>query len=233
MDDVISRNIEKMQSELGSEYFRLSASGIAFEKVFPRLLEQHGGGRLLDAGAGNLLYSDLLKDYCGSYEALDIQDAPGIDHVQNLQDTDLESSSYHTVFCRNVLEHIRKPRSAMNEVSTLLRDDGTAIVSVPHLAYLHNEPEDYYRFTQHGLEEIASDTELEVIEIRRVGGFFSFLGYIFSTFFVGLTYGVPIVSWFTFRINFVVQRILYTFDKLLKTDKYLPLNCVAVFQKNG
>jgi len=232
MDDVISRNIEKMQEELGSEYFRLSASGLAFSKVFSRLLEEYGGGRLLDAGAGNLLYMDLLDDYCDSYEALDIQEASGIDYVQDLQDTDLESSSYDTVFCRNVLEHVEKPRSAMSEISRLLRDNGKAIVSVPHLAYLHNEPEDYYRFTEYGLKEISSDTELEAVEMRRAGGFFSFLGYIFSTIFVGLTYGLPTVSWFTFRINLLVQQTFYKLDRLLNTDKYLPLNYVAVFQKN-
>ena len=231
MDDVISRNIKKMQEELGSEYFRLSASGLAFSKVFPRLLEEYGGGRLLDAGAGKLLYSNLLEDYCDSYEALDIQEASGIDHVQDLQDTDLESESYDTVFCRNVLEHVEKPRSAMSEISRLLRDDGTAIVSVPHLAYLHNEPEDYYRFTRHGLEEIASDTELKAVEIRRAGGFFSFLGYIFSTFFMGLTYSIPLLRWFTFRFNLMIQYLCYWLDGILGTWRYLPLNYVAVFRK--
>jgi len=231
MDDVISRNIEKMQEELGSEYFRLSSSGLAFSKVFPRLLEEYGGGRLLDAGAGNLLYMDLLDDYCDSYEALDIQEASGIDHVQDLQDTDLESRSYDTVFCRNVLEHVEKPRSAMSEISRLLRDDGTAIVSVPHLAYLHNEPGDYYRFTQHGLAEIASDTELKAVEIRRAGGFFSFLGYIFSTFFMGLTYSIPLLRWFTFRFNLLIQYLCYWLDGILETGRYLPLNYVAVFRK--
>jgi SAM-dependent methyltransferase len=221
-----------MQQEMGRSYWKTSAADIWFRRVFKDLLADYSRGELLDAGAGNLLYRNLLEDYCDSYEALDINDAPNIEYVQDLQNTDLDSDSYDTVFCRNVLEHLQKPRSAMSEISRLLRDDGTAIVSVPHLAYLHNEPEDYYRFTQYGLEEIVSDTKLEVIETRRAGGFFSFLGYIFSTFFVGLTYGVPTVSLFTLRINSLIQRTFYTADKLLKTGRYLPLNYVAVFQKN-
>lgn len=231
MDELISRNIRRMQQELGPDYFKVSASGLAFRKVFPELLESYACGKLLDAGAGNLLYRDLLEDHCESYESLDVEERNGIDHVQDIQDTQLKSGLYDTIFCRNVIEHVEKPRAAMSEISRLLKDDGKAIISVPHLAYLHNEPEDYYRFTEYGLAEIASDTDLELVEIRSVGGFFSFLGYIFSTGLMGLTYDVPVLSWFAYRVNLLFQYTCFLLDSILKTEKYLPLNYVAVFQK--
>lgn len=233
MDEVISRNIRKMQEELGDNYWKISASGLAFRTVFTDLLEQYSGGRLLDAGAGNLLYRNFLNDYCESYESLDVDKHPELDYVQDLKDTGLESESFDTVFCRNVLEHVEEPREVMKEISRILKDGGTALVSVPHLAYLHNEPEDYYRFTGQGIEQIASETDLETVELRKAGGFFSFLGYLFSTGFLGLTYSIPVLSWFTYRINLPVQYGCYIFDGVLKTDRYLPLNYVAVFRKTS
>ena len=231
VDELISRNIRRMQQELGPDYFKVSASGIAFRKVFSELLGSYAGGKLLDAGAGNLLYRNLLEDYCELYESLDVEDRDGIDHAQDIQDTQLKSGLYDTIFCRNVIEHVEKPRAAMSEISRLLKDNGKAIISVPHLAYLHNEPEDYYRFTSHGMKEIASDTELELVEKRSVGGFFSFLGYIFSTVLMGLTYSVPFLRWLTYRVNLLVQYSCLWMDNILKTERYLPLNYVAVFEK--
>ena len=229
----ISKNIERMQNEMGDKYWNISASGIFFRRKFSKILETYSEGRLIDLGAGNLLYKSFLKQYCEIYESLDIRENPDLDYVQDIQDTDLDSNVFDTVFCRNVLEHVENPRRAMSEISRILKDGGVAIVSVPHLAYLHNEPEDYYRFTKYGLEEIASDTELKTIETHTAGGLFSFLGYIFSTVFLGLTYDIRVLSWFNFRINFLIQYTCFKADDLFKTDRYMALNYVAVFRKTS
>jgi len=222
-----------MQNELGSKYWNISASGISFRKKFSKILEDYSEGRLIDLGAGNLLYKSFLKQYCEVYESLDIQENPNLDYVQDIQDTDLDSEVFDTVFCRNVLEHVENPRRAMSEISRILKDGGVAIVSVPHLAYLHNEPADYYRFTEYGLEEIASDTKLEVIKIEEAGGLFSFLGYIFSTVLLGLTYNIPIVFSASFKLNFLVQLSCLKIDKITGTGKYMPLNYIAVLKKKS
>lgn len=218
---------------MGTDYWNISASGIAFRRIFGEVLEKYCKGKLIDVGAGNLLYKPFLESFCDSYESLDIKKSDKLDHVQDIQDTALESETYDTVFCRNVLEHVKKPRKAVIEISRILKEDGIAVVSVPHLAYLHNEPEDYYRFTKYGLEEIASDTELETIETHTAGGLFSLLGYIFSTVFLGLTYKIPILSWFNFQINFIIQYSCFKADDLFNTDRYLALNYVAVFKKTS
>lgn len=229
--DIIKQNIESMQKELGVDYWKVSASGIWFRKIFDQVLNEYSEGKLLDAGAGNLLYRPMLEDHCESYESLDISENPGLDYNQDIQNMELNDESYDTVFCRNVLEHVRKPREAMNEISRILKYDGKAIVSVPHLAYLHNEPEDYYRFTKYGMKEIASGSELEIIEIREAGGLFSFVGYIFSTVLIGLTYHLPVISSILFHVNYLVQLILSKIDCLPLFRRLTPLNYVLVYQK--
>lgn len=229
---LIKQNVGDMQADLGRDYWKNSAADIWFRKIFEEILGAQSNGKLLDAGAGNLLYRDMLENHCDSYQSLDISENPELDYNQDIQNMDLNDESYDTVFCRNVLEHVRNPRKAMSEISRVLKYDGKAIVSVPHLAYLHNEPEDYYRFTKYGMEEIASGTELDIIEIRESGGIFSFAGYILSTFLLGLTYHLPIISKVNFHLNYLMQLVLSNMDKVSVFRDLMPLNYVVVYEKH-
>ncbi|MFB6245124.1 MAG: class I SAM-dependent methyltransferase, partial [Candidatus Nanohaloarchaea archaeon] len=167
-----------------------------------------------------------------TYESLDIEGEEP-DYRQDIQDMELDSGEYDTVFCRNVLEHVEEPRKAVSEIARVLRDGGKAVISVPHLAYLHKEPEDYYRFTEHGIEEIASGTGLEVVEVREAGGLFSFMGYIFSTAVLGSTYHVPLLSRLAYYLNFLVQLSMVKADELTGNARFIPLNYVIVLRKSG
>lgn len=231
LTSIIEKNIEKMQNQMGSRYWNISASGIWLRKILREKLEQHAEGKLLDAGSGNLLYKDFLTPFSQSYRSLDLDDHPELNYHQDIQDMDLESKSFDTVFCRNVLEHVKKPEKALSEISRVLEYGGKAIVSVPHLAYLHNEPEDYYRFTIYGIEELSKDTELEIIDVQEAGGLFSFLGYIFSTALMGLIFHIPIISKIGYYLNYLLQIILSKLDILTRNTHYLPLNYVIVFEK--
>lgn len=229
---LIKKNIERMQKELGDKYWKVSASGIWFKKLFPEILERHSEGKLLDVGAGkNLLYKDILSSYCEEYESLDIIDNSSIDYQQDIRDMKLDSETYDTVFCRNVLEHIKNPREALKEIARILKKDGKVIITVPHLAYLHNEPGDYYRFTKYGIKHLIEETDMEIIEIKEAGGLFSFLGYIFSTGFLGLTYHIPIISDIAYYLNYPLQILALKLDKITKNKRFLPLNYILVAEK--
>lgn len=230
MKNRIQHNIARMQEELGERYWNVSASGIWFRKIFPAILEEHASGRLLDAGAGEMLYREMLENYCEKYESLDIEG--DVDHLEDLQDMSLESNQYDTVFCRNVLEHVEDPGKALEEVERILKPGGKAIISVPHLAYLHNEPGDYYRFTRHGLKELLDRAGLETIEVKEAGGLFSFLGYIFSTILLGTTYHLPVISRVMYYFNYPLQVASVLLDRLTGNSRYLPLNYIAVVEKN-
>jgi len=229
--DIIKKNIRKMQEEMGDNYWRISASGIWFQKIFRELLNKYSSGKLLDAGAGNLLYKEMLSDYCTEYESLDITDNPNLDYQQDIKDMELDSETYDTVFCRNVLEHVEKPQYGIKEISRVLKEDGKAIISVPHLAYLHNEPHDYYRFTKYSLKHMSEEAGLEVVEIREAGGLFSFIGYIFSTAFMGLTYHIPVVSKISYYINKIFQFTVVKLDKITGNASLIPLNYIIVLKK--
>lgn len=135
---------------------------------------------------------------------------------------ELESGRYDTVFCRNVLEHVEEPRAALEEFARVLGTGGTAIVSVPHLSYLHNEPTDFYRFTSHGLRYLVSKTDLELVYVRPAGRLFSFLGWSLSTFLLGMTYHLPVVSRLVLGANRTLQLLFVGLDDSTNSIEYFP-----------
>ena len=63
---------------------------------------------------------------------------------------------FNAVLCVSVLEHLEEPRRAVQEMRRVLTVRGKIIVSVPFLFPIHNSPNDYWRFTNHGLRNLFS-----------------------------------------------------------------------------
>lgn len=217
-----------MQEDLGDWYWKTSASGMTLRPAIENALSNYAEGRLLDAGAGNLLYKSVVEQYVDSYESLDIVDNDDLDYHQDIQDMDLGSNRFDTVFCRNVLEHVPKPQEAISEIKRVLKPGGIAIITVPHLAYLHNEPNDYHRFTEYALKNYCNRTGMGVVCVEPVGGLFSFLGYAIATLVLGLTYHLPVVSWPILLTNYLVQRVAVASDAITGNETYFPLNYLLI-----
>jgi SAM-dependent methyltransferase len=67
------------------------------------------------------------------------------------------------VFCEQVLEHTPDPQRAVDNIYALLRPGGFAVISVPFLVRVHNEPSDYWRFTPAGLRVLVERAGFEVV----------------------------------------------------------------------
>jgi SAM-dependent methyltransferase len=231
LEEIISHNIDLMQKNWAEKYRNLSASRISMRKELRPVLERYSSGKLLDAGAGNQVFRDIVEDQCEIYESLDLKDSEDISYVQDIRDTDLDSESFDTVFCRNVLEHIRNPGDALDEMSRITSQEGKIILTLPHLAYLHNQPDDYYRFTRYGVRELVEDTNLQVVEMREAGGLFSFLAYSLSTFGFGIAFSIPIIADILYYANLPLQHLAILLDNLTGNKTYFPLNYVIVLSK--
>lgn len=232
---LIKENIKKMNYELrdNQNYWRTSAGNMIFLKELNKLLPEYCNGKILDAGAGHLLYKKMLTQYSPDYESMDFEQThPDLTYVADIQDMkNIDSDRFDFVFSRNVLEHVPNPSKAMGEISRVLKPGGYAIIEVPHLGYLHNEPHDYWRFTKYALKYISEENNFEVINIKEIGGLIAFNGYIFQTIFMGLTYGIPIINKITFWFNFFIQKVVIFFDKFFGLKKIFPLNYLVLLKK--
>ncbi len=76
----------------------------------------------------------------------------------DLCDPDLaHDRQYDVVILEQVLEHVRRPRKALENVHSLLRPGGTALVATPFLIKIHDAPIDCTRWSELGLKHLFAE----------------------------------------------------------------------------
>ena len=56
-----------------------------------------------------------------------------------------------------VLEHVFDVRAAVDSMRRALRPGGKVLIAVPHIYPYHDEPIDFWRFTEYSLRELCRD----------------------------------------------------------------------------
>ena len=74
------------------------------------------------------------------------------------------------MLCTDVLQHIRDPFTFCREIARILAPQGVAFITTPFMYWLHEEPHDHFRYTNHRLRGFAEDNGLDVLEISEYGG---------------------------------------------------------------
>ena len=213
-------------------YFDLTPAGRTLIDTLDPLIASHARGVVLDAGAGRLTYHPRLKAFSESVVSVDRDRVhPGLSAVADLEKLPFPKNSFDSVFCSQVLEHVPNPLSVLLEFSRTLRPGGKLILSVPHLAYLHNEPHDYYRYTEYGLRHLLGHAGLSIEELRWSGGLLSFLGHFPSTLLLNLSWGIPGVFQALFWINRGWSRLIGKIERKDLQQKRFALNLAVVAQK--
>ncbi len=136
--------------------------------------QKYAKGLLLDVGCGEkpflYVFKDKIKDYIGI-------DMPSTLHLN--EDIDVFSSadyiafkdrSFDTILTTSVLEHVIEPQKMFNEMYRVLKKDSYLILTTPCYYGLHEQPNDYFRYTKYSLRRIAEKSGFKVIYIKPVGG---------------------------------------------------------------
>jgi SAM-dependent methyltransferase len=132
--------------------------------------------RVLDAGAGECSYRTFFGH--ARYESADLAvgdagwDYSHLTYRCELTRIPVEDARYDHVLCTQTLEHVPDPRAVVRELVRVLKPGGTLWVSAPFGFPLHQEPHDYWRYTEHGLRLLLTEAGLRVEWIRPCGGYF-------------------------------------------------------------
>ena len=63
---------------------------------------------------------------------------------------------FDIIICISVLEHVYDVKEAVNNIFNALKKNGVAIIQVPCMYPLHDEPNDFWIFTEHSLRKLTN-----------------------------------------------------------------------------
>lgn len=79
------------------------------------------------------------------------------------------AAAFDTIAILDVLEHVPDPQACLREIRRVLKPEGVALIHVPFLYPLHDEPFDFWRLTEHGLHSIAKKSGLRIDTLHHEG----------------------------------------------------------------
>jgi len=114
--------------------------------------------RILEIGSGKHTdgndYYSAKKYFDASNEFVQSDVDPEYGHkVVDIVTMDIQEE-YNIILCMNVLEHVYEYQQAVDNLYKALKPGGELIVFVPFVYPLHDEPHDYWRFTEHSLRNV-------------------------------------------------------------------------------
>jgi SAM-dependent methyltransferase len=127
-----------------------------------QFIERHASsGRTLDIGAQNGPYAAWFPNRV----AVDIRRGTGVHLLSDAHALALADSTFDVVICTEVLEHLREPQRAVDEMYRVLKPGGTLLLTTRFLFPIHDAPHDYFRFTKYGLQYLLR--RFEILELNE------------------------------------------------------------------
>lgn len=215
-------------NELRTSWF--SPDKLEKDSILDSLIEarKYAKGRLLDVGCGNKPYQRIFAKKVTEYLGLD--KTVGDIHGSAL-DMPFKKNTFDTVLSTQVLEHVSDPQKMMDEISRVLKKGGHAILTMPLFWCLHEEPEDYFRFTKYGLMKLAKESKLEIVYIRDRGNWPITIGQLISIF-LEPTINRYLLKYPKRLIQTSIMFIFYQLSKLyIFRNSQAPLGYTIVLKK--
>lgn len=131
------------------------------------------GSRVLDAGAGDAPYRELFS-HC-EYVTADWPESvhaggKAADILASLDDLPVPNAAFDAVISTQVLEHVRAPSVVLTELHRVVRVEGTLWLTAPLVWPLHEQPYDFFRYTEHGLRHLLEEAGFQDVEVRARNG---------------------------------------------------------------
>jgi len=173
--------VKTVSSKRGRYYYPLGSYSLlrtlSFERFSKYFRETPGGDLVLDYGAGDRPYEEMLRTKYSRYLAVDFATThlsyyngkmPDI-FVTSGGTLPVDDMSVDCVVLTEVLEHIYDPREVLADLERVLKPGGRLLGTVPFAIQHHDEPFDFYRYTYYCLQRMFVDTGFEILNLDYVG----------------------------------------------------------------
>jgi SAM-dependent methyltransferase len=115
-------------------------------------------GAVLEVGSKDYGSTTSLRDvYVGAeYVGIDMEEGTGVDAIVDLTEGTgtLPKGYFDLAICCSVLEHVRRPWVFSDHLASLVKPGGHLYISAPWVWRYHAYPDDYWRFSWRGIEEL-------------------------------------------------------------------------------
>jgi SAM-dependent methyltransferase len=142
--------------------------------VYEEVLRRHARGALLDLGCGKVPLFGVYRDLVTSVTCVDWAARGDVSHLDHQIDLNeplpLPDGRFDTILATDVFEHVTRPADLFREISRLLSAGGALIAGVPFIYWIHEEPHDYYRYTEFALKQLSEASGLTVSSVAPYGG---------------------------------------------------------------
>jgi len=117
----------------------------------------------LNIGAGKTRVDSRIKN-------MEIFEQPGIDYVGSVENIPIEDNKFDVIITQEVLEHVKNPWKAMSEIQRVLKKGGLAYIQLPFTIGFHPCPNDYWRFSKEGIEELILSSNMKITQTGMTVG---------------------------------------------------------------
>jgi len=203
---------------------------------YDRNLKHHARGRLLDLGCGKVplyaTYRELVTDAICVDWGNTLHKNPHLDRELDLTDNmPFDDNEFDTIILSDVLEHIPVPEHLWKEMARILSKNGKIIMNVPFFYWLHEQPHDYYRYTEFALRRFVEISGMRLIQLTSIGGAPEILADVFAKSILRLPKLGPAAALFTqwCAWNFIRR----SFGKRMSdaTSRLFPLGYFLIAEK--
>jgi len=130
-------------------------------------------GRVLDVGSGSHpRYRGFFKN-CSEYIKLDIEGVPDVDVIGSAENIPLPNESFDSIVSTQVIGDVYDLHKVFAEFYRVLKPGGILFLTEGFSDELHDEPYDFWRFTEHSLRRLSEDAGFTVEMVEKRGGYFS------------------------------------------------------------
>jgi len=129
---------------------------------------------VLDAGAGAGPYRYLFAGV--NYESADFgaldKKYTDLTYVCELTAIPVEEARFDRIICNQVLEHVPSPSAVLAELHRVLKPGGELWATAPLFFEEHEQPYDFYRYTQYAWRHLASTSGFVLRDIEWLEGYY-------------------------------------------------------------
>ncbi len=146
---------------------------------------------------------------------------------------------FESVFLLDVLEHLARPETCMQEIRRVLKDGGTLFLKVPFLYPIHDAPFDFHRWTRFGLTQLAMRNGFQVALEHHIGTPIET-----AALLTNIAWSKAILRWMHAKNPLLILGIFLPFavvatnlvstllSRLSSADDMMPHGYLFVFRKN-